>query len=126
MDVIRACNAFPRQGWISTRKDLALDYLFQSLAKASAASFRARSFCWRALSVRLRRGLARSRRAAAAVREQLSSLSTTVRAASKIIRGSKLSDFDDVLMSLITSWLTISNNTGDVGVGCRTNPHMLP
>ena len=74
------------------------NYFFQSLAKAFAASLSARSFCKRALSVRLRRGLTRSRKATAAVRERLSSLSTTVRAASKIIRGSKLSGFDDVLM----------------------------
>src|SRR5579862_1769603 len=85
--------------------DLRLDYqeqttlyFFQSFAKASAASLRARSFCECALSVRLRSGLTRSRRATAAVREQLSSLSTTARAASKIIRGSKLSGFDDALM----------------------------
>ena len=92
------CGAFSRRGCTPPGKRRCQYYFFQSFAKASAASFSARSFCECALSVRLRRGLTRSRRASAAVRERLSWLPTTTSAASKIISGSKLSGFDDVLM----------------------------
>jgi hypothetical protein len=93
------CDAFVRHGSASRLPgaDYSL-YFFQSFARASAASLRARSFCECALSVRLRRGLPRSRRAPAVARERLPSLSTTARAASKIIRGSRWSGFDDELM----------------------------